>query len=162
MKRVLVIALAIVCGMACSDCFAKKPKKQEVDPQQAYRDSVAMVEELQKLEEEMRIKEEMYEMKKQAAREELNRSLMDEMEMPCQEEAKSTDEYYGAWAVSDGQMNQSYAVQDAMHKARFELAKQVGGEDTITLTYEVVCQQIMRDKYGNFIAYVAVRMPKNK
>lgn len=30
MKRVLVIALVVVCGMAYSDCFAKKPKKTEV------------------------------------------------------------------------------------------------------------------------------------
>ena len=30
MKRIILIALAIVCGVACTDCFAKKPKKEKL------------------------------------------------------------------------------------------------------------------------------------
>lgn len=30
MKRIILIALAIVCGVACTDCFAKKPKKRSL------------------------------------------------------------------------------------------------------------------------------------
>lgn len=158
MKRVFVIALAIVFGMACSDCFAKKSKKQEVDPLQAYRDSVAMVEELQKLEEEMRIKKE----KKKAALEELNRSLTDEMEMliPCQEEAQSTDEYYGALGIYEGP-SVNVAMMRAMQNAQMALSAMVGEgfEDSYV---ENACQIMQRDPRGNYVVYIALRYPKNK
>lgn len=148
MKRFLSIALAIVFGMACSGIFAQESKKAEMSEEEimAKLDSLRN-ERAQKL---------------QVLEAELNKLAIEELDMPCQEEAKNTDEYYGAWAVSDGQMNQRYAVRDAMRKAQLELAKQVGGEDTNTLTCEVICQRVMLDHLGNYIAYVAVRMPKNK
>lgn len=162
MKRLIIIAITLVCGAILSNNFAKKPAKQEVDPQQAYRDSVAMVEELQKLEEEMRIKKEMYELKKKAAREELNRSLMDEMEMliPCQEEARSTDEYYGALGIYEGP-SVNVAMMRARQNAQMELSAMVGDgfEDSYV---ENACQIMQRDPRGNYVVYIALRYPKNK
>lgn len=85
----------------------------------------------------------------------------EEIALPCQEEAKSTDKYYGAWAVSDALPNQHYALQNAMQRAQFELSKQIG-EDVGLENVEVVCRMMMRDSDGNYIEYVAIRMPKNK
>lgn len=164
MKRLIVITLVIICSLTFLDCFAKKPTKQIVDSQQTYLDSLKMVEGLQQIEAEMRLEKEKYEAKK-AALEKLNQSFMEEIEiieMPCQEEAKSNDEYYAAWAVSDGQPNQNFAVQDAMSKAQRELAKQIGREEVVLEGVEIICREISRDRYGSFIAYVAVRMPKKQ
>ena len=173
MKRLIIIAIAIVYGVTFSESFAKKPTKQNLsdDEIEAKLDSLRAAREndgplrtgpaqdskrreLERALDSLRMVQEMRPRPM---------PLVDyeEMELPCQEEAQSTDEYYGAWAVSDGQPNQSFAVQDAMQKAQFELARQVG-EESILKDVEVVCRKIMRDKFGNFIAYVAVRMHKNK
>ena len=175
MKRLFVIALAVVCGVTFSESFAKKPKKAELTKPQNEETRTQQEKERQELQQKMYLDSIELEAKKRELKE-LERQLMEmenarpttkpmpvyeELELPCQEESISTDEYYGAWAVSDGQFNQSFAMQDAMHKAQFALAKQVGGEDVVIENVEVVCRKIMRDELGTFVAYVAVRMPKN-
>lgn len=157
MKRLIVITLVIICSLTFLDCFAKKPTKQIADSEQAYHDSLKMVEGLQQKAAEMRLEKEKYEAKKAA--------LINEIEIietPCQEEAQSNDEYYAAWAVSGEQPNQSFAIQDAISNAQRELARQVGGNDVVLDGVEVVCRQVSRNSRGVFIAYVAVRMPKKK
>ena len=173
MKKLVIIAFAIVCGVAFSESFAKKPKKEKMadaeieaklDSLRATRENDGPLricpardsvrKELERALDSLRMVQEMTRPKPMP--------LVDyeEMELPCQEEAISTDEYYGAWAVSDGQPNESFAVQEAMLKAQSELAKQIGGEDVVLENVAVVCRMIMRDKYGNYKAYVAIRMPR--
>ena len=175
MKRVLAVTLAILCGVAFSESFAKKPQKampenheqfedkMHRNPNQAKLDSLRREMERQdSLRTELEKLEALLEEQRPRTRGPLpSYKEMEDLELPCQEEVKSTDDYYGAWAVSDGKPNQSIAVQDAMQKAQFELAKLVG-ENTEIENVEVVCRSIMRDMHGNFIAYVAIRMPKNK
>ncbi len=179
MKRLIVIALAIVCGVVFSDGFAQKQKKAELAEtgkeelriqerkklqeirEQMHLDSIKQVERIRELEEER----ERLKMEDSLSNPKGQLPGYEEMELPCQEEAISTDEYYGAWAVSDEQFSQSAAVRDAMLKAKIELAKQIGGdgEDGVLIDdAKIVCRMIALDSFGNYIAYVAIRMPKNK
>lgn len=51
MKRILIIALVIVCGVVFSDNFAKKPKKVVAsESRQAALDSLRMEQEKEELE----------------------------------------------------------------------------------------------------------------
>ncbi len=164
MKKIIIIALTIVCGVAFSESFAKKPKKSAEIQKEEKR--LQEEKELMELQHQMfldsiEIVKKKRQLELEKLKQEFNKAEIEEMGLPCIEEARSTDEYYGAWAASDGQHNQSIAMQDAMQKAQFELAKLVG-ENTEIENVEVVCRQIMRDKHGNFIAYIAIRMPKNK
>lgn len=175
MKRLIVIALAIVCGVAFSESFAKKPKKAELTEAQKEELRIQEEKELQELKEQMYLDSIKLAEKKRELEAEIERLKMEysrseakgplpvseKIELPCQEEAISTDEYYGAWAVSNEQPSQMHAVQDAMMKAQRELAKQMGEEATI-IDAEIVCRTISRDEFGNYIAYVAIRMSKNK
>ena len=52
MKKLIILSLALVCGVMCTDVMARKPKK--VDPVQAKIDSLQRVKALRDLEEEMR------------------------------------------------------------------------------------------------------------
>lgn len=174
MKKLIIIVFAIVCGVAFSESFAKKPKKEKMadaeieaklDSLRATRENDGPLricpardsvrKELERALDSLRMVQEMTRPKPMP--------LVDyeEMELPCQEEAQSTDEYYGAWAASNGQPNESYAVQDAMQKAQFELARQVGESFTLK-DVEVMCRMITRDQYGNYIAYVAIRTPRKQ
>lgn len=52
MKKVILLAMALVCGVMCTDVMARKPKK--VDPVQARIDSLKRVKELREIEEDLR------------------------------------------------------------------------------------------------------------
>lgn len=165
MKRVLVIALAIVCGMACSDCFAKKPKKVSKDlesPSKSERFEVTRYEETKDAERaRMELELKMAELEREM-RKPITGPLLVEMELPCQEEAKSTDEYYAAFGASCAQRDPNYAFQDATRKAKMDLTKQIGGGEVTLDNVEIVCKKLSRTESGDYKAYVAVRMPKNR
>lgn len=173
MKRILVIALAIVCGVAFSNSFAKKPTKQKLTleeqtvqdnisrqglQEQQKLDSLRLAEKLKQLELEMQMEEERH----QAALEEKRKAAMEEEEMavPCAKDAKSDDEYYGVLGIGKGH-NMSAAMIDATQKAQIELLKLVG-EELIDYKIDKVCQIYYQDKYGVFNVYVALKYPKMK
>lgn len=167
MKRIVVILLAIVCGVAFSDGFAKKPTKRQKIEEQAIQDSLALVEQNRERELDLMKKElEALEAKLQNE-EEQNRArlenerkatMTEEMVMPCSKEAQSDDEYYGVLGKGNGH-SMSLAMIDATQKAQLELIKLVG-EELIDYKIDKVCQVYYQDKYGVFNVYVALRYPK--
>ncbi len=58
MKKVTLVAMALLCSVAFTNCAAKKPVKPKVDPQQAYIDSLKRAQEIRRLEREMAEEEE--------------------------------------------------------------------------------------------------------
>ena len=173
MKRLIVIALAIVCGVACSESFAKKPKKAELKEtqkeelrnqegkefreiqEQIYLDSIKLAEKKRELEAEIE------RLKMEYSRSEAKGPLpvYEEIELPCQEEAISTDEYYGALGISEGEPNAQYAITKATTNAQIELFNIVG-EDINVDEAMMVCRQVYRDSYGTWNAYIALRLSK--
>lgn len=171
MKRLIIIAITLVCGAILSNNFAEKPKKEKYDSQQMYLDSVQRTEKIRQLEEELRLAEEkkeralkLAEEKKERAlndvRDKMYRNSMEDMPIPCQDEAKGDDEHYGALGMSEHLSDAPSAVRMAIQDAKFQIATQIGGETIEFNDLEVQCRQIFRDKYGSFGAFVVVRMPK--
>lgn len=160
MKRILIVVLAIVCGVTFSDSFAKKPTKQKLTALQEQQrlDSLRMAEKLKQLELEMQLDEERHraelEEKRKAAIEE------EEIAMPCSKEAKSDEEYYGVLGIGKGH-SMSSAMIDATQKAQFELLKLVG-EELKESQIDKVCQVYYQDRHGEFNVYVALKYPKAK
>lgn len=158
MKRILIVVLVIVCGVAFSDSFAKKPTKQKPTALQEQQrlDSLRMAEKLRQLELEMQMEEEQH----RAIMEEKRKAAMEEEEiaMPCSKDANSDDEYYGVLGIGKGH-SMSSAMIDATQKAQFELIKLVGGE-LEEYKIDKVCQVYYQDKYGVFNVYVALNTRK--
>ena len=169
MKRIVVILLAIVCGVAFSDGFAKKPTKKKVE-EQAVQDSLALVEqnrkreldlmkkELDALEEELRLEKEIRSANLKGKPLEIEEV---EILLPCQEEAQSNDEYFGAFGMSENEITANDAISIATIYAKMELEKIVG-DDINSNLIEVVCRQRARNSDGTWAAFVALRIPKNK
>ena len=147
MKRVLVIALAIICGIACSDCFAKKPKKVSKDFEDSSKSERSEVTRYEETKDDGRVRAEL-------------EKKMAEFGFPCQEEAKSTDEYYAAFGASREQRDPNHAFQDATRNAKMDLAKQLGGGEVTLDVVEIICKKLSRTESGGYKAYVAIKMPK--
>ncbi|MBQ4507316.1 MAG: hypothetical protein II970_00230 [Paludibacteraceae bacterium] len=169
MKRILILVLAIICGVSFSDNFAKKPKKKvAAQDEQAVLDSLHKAE-IRRLELEMQQEEEKHgaaleEMKKavmNAAMEKEEDEELKNLLIPCTEEAQSDEEYYGALGISREEINSSSAIMSAIIQAQIELAKLVG-EDLETDMIEMRCRQVAVTHKGTAVAYVALRYPKNK
>lgn len=164
MKRIIILTLAIICGVAFSESFAKKPKKVDLkDSEQAERDKAER--ELDSLKSALSLYQEMLELEKERMELErekaiLKQRLQQEMEIPCQEEANGDENYYGALGISEGQMNGSIANRKAIQDALRQIATQIGDETIELNDYEVRCRQVFQDIYGKFRAYVAIRVPK--
>ncbi len=151
MKKIMLLVMLIACELFVSNISAQTTEnKESISKTDSVRSALSLYQELLELEKQM------------GNRNETIEPSVIELDLPCQEEAKSTEEYYGAWAVSDGKPNQSIAVQEAMRRAQLELAIQIGEKEVVLDDVEIVCRTISRDTRGNFIAYVAIRKPKNK
>lgn len=166
MRKILILTLAIVCGVAFSDAWAKRPKKNQPTQESisAERDSAlqALKDEMKAWEDEMERKEEESRARLKALKEEIQSTQKEvEADLPCVEEAVSNDEYFAAWGVSDAMPSEAFAMQTAMFNAKQELVKLV--EENMEINnVEVICQRITRNKYGAFTAYVAIRVPKKQ
>lgn len=166
MKRIIILTLAIICGVAFSESFAKKPKKSKMTEmeRQAQLDSLRMEMELRELERE-RKRDSIQALMDALEREQNMRRAklqpeMEEIPLPCQEEAKSDEEYYKALGISGPHKDSRYAIQDAMQNAQMELANQVKEKEVDLENAEMVCRQISRDDFGNYIAYIALSLKK--
>ena len=99
----------------------------------------------------------------------------DIIQLPCQEEAVDTEQYYAVLGVGSD-FNLNFAMQKAMREARRILTQKISKSgvsveqhDISKMEYsgdlnemEIVCQKVCRDISGNYVVYVAVRMLKNK
>ncbi|MBQ0089942.1 MAG: hypothetical protein KBT27_11505 [Prevotellaceae bacterium] len=168
MRKILFLTLAIVCGVAFSDGWAKRPKKNQQTKEltAAERDSV-----IKALEEEMKAWEAERERQKEEARAQLEalkeeiQSAQEEMktDFPCMEEAVSNDEYFAAWGEGTGMSNVD-AMMRAQHNAIFNLSSilsQNGYSTDSIPDPEIICRTINRDKYGNIIYYIALKVNKS-
>ena len=99
----------------------------------------------------------------------------DIIQLPCQEEAVDTEQYYAVLGVGSD-FNLNFARQKAMREAKRILTQKISKSgvsaeqhDISKMEYsgdlnemEIVCQKVCRDISSNYVVYVAVRMPKNK
>ena len=99
----------------------------------------------------------------------------DIIQLPCQEEAVDTEQYYAVLGVGSD-FNLNFAMQKAMREAKRILTQKISKSgvsaeqhDISKMEYsgdlnemEIVCQKVFRDISGNYVVYVAVRMLKNK
>ena len=174
MKRLTLCTLAIMCGVVCADCYAKKPKKNHKDEmsqidsirhelelrQKARETDSAFIVEMQKELERERILDSI---QKQSMRKPKPLPIMDyeEFVIPCQEEAQSTEEYFAALGISENEIGASEAIMKATRNAQLELLKLISENEMAVEKMEQVCHQVFRDSKGTWNAYVALRYSKN-
>lgn len=168
MRKILFLTLAIVCGVAFSDGWAKRPKKNQQTKEltAAERDSV-----IKALEEEMKAWEAERERQKEEARAQLE-ALKEEIQssqegmktvFPCMEEAVSDEEYFAAWGERTS-MSSLSATMRAQHNAIFKLSSilsQNGYSTDSIPDPEIICRTINRDIDGNVICYIALKVNKS-
>ena len=149
MKKITLIALAIVCGVAFTNCAAKKPVKQKVDPQQAYLDSLKRAQEIKRLEREIAEEEERAKLEHEAkmaelradaeiaalraqnARNATDMRLEQKLKMPCIEQSYDKHgEYMAGYGVAEDQIDRKDALNAANREAINDVATRYIG--TIT------------------------------
>lgn len=185
MKRLVLIALAIVCSVSFMNLSAKKPKKPQVDPMQARIDSLKKEAELRKLERELE--------------NDLNSTEYQEntyLASPCLDEALDTEEYMGGWGVSYPEANEQMAMRAANKAALVDISSRyLGvikngvseylketttksqtsssegdlegmanaiGEKAINKYAQTACRRMTKNKKGAYVCYVAVHVPIDK
>ncbi len=164
MKKILILTLVIACGVAFSDGWAKRPKKNQPAQEliSAERDSA-----LQALKDEMKRDEDNFRAQLEALKEEIQ-SAQEEMktDFPCAKEAVSDEEYFAAFGVSKAMPNQRYALQDAIRNAQQKIVDLMNNGnaviDIVIDNVEMTCQKFAFDSQGKCVAYVAVRVPKKQ
>lgn len=149
MKRLIVIALAIVCGMAYSKSLAQTSS------------ALSLYYELMKLEEEKAQLEKAKTEQEKALSDSVQQAAEEKVTFPCQDAVQNDDDYYYAWGKGKSK-DQGMAIQSAFRRAQNSLFRQIGEEYVELNETEHVCQMIQRDENGFFIAYVTIRMSKNK
>lgn len=125
MKKIIVLALAIVCGAAMSTSFAKKPKKaaepvQKVDPMQAKIDSLKKVRELRELERAMEIEDLQHAQAVHAAQ-----AAGTEVNIPCIESSFDDETYFRDLGIGANNNKQS-ARLDAVNAAKAMIKARLG------------------------------------
>lgn len=159
----MFLSLALLTCMLCS---AKKPVKKQVQEKTAQEellDSLKLAAEIKRMQAEMELED----MKYRAQKEELDRMYrpqekflndVQEMELPCMSESNDTPEYYGGFGEGKG-VSTNEAVMKAQMSAIQDLQKKSGKEDIKDA--EIVCKNIMIDKFGHYNCYMAARIHKN-
>ena len=155
MKKIFILTLAIVCGVAFSDGWAKRPKKNQPTQELTAAEKDSVIRERQKEEARARL---------EALKEEIQ-STQEEMktDFPCMEEAVSNDEYFAAWGEGTSMSNLS-ATMRAQHNAIFKLSSilsQNGYSTDSIPDPEIICRTINRDIDGNVICYIAIKVNKS-
>lgn len=129
MKKITLVAIAILCSVAFTDCAAKKPVKkqaepavQKVDPMQAKIDSLKKVKELRALEREMELEDLDHQQALSAAA-----ARGTEISIPCVEVSFDDDTYFrdlGIGRVSGN--NKQSARLDAVNSAKAMIKARLG------------------------------------
>lgn len=134
MKKITLVAMALLCSVAFTDCAAKKPVKktaepapapapaQKVDPMQAKIDSLKKVKELRELEREMELDQIKHDQAIAAAA-----ASGTEISIPCVEVSFDDDTYFrdlGIGRVSGN--NKQSARRDAVKAAKDMIKARLG------------------------------------
>lgn len=164
MRKILILTLAIVYGVAFSNGWAKRPKKNQPTQEvtSSERDSVmkALEDAMKRDEDNFRAQLEALKEKTQSAQKEI------EMDFPCAKDAVSDEEYYATFGISKAMPNQRYALQDAIRNAQQKIVNLISNEnavvDIVINNMEMTCQKFAFDSHGKCVAYVAIRVPKKQ
>lgn len=124
MKKITLVAMAVLCSVAFSNCAAKKPVKkaeaasepapvQKVDPQQAKLDSLRRAQEIRRIELQMQAEEAQYQadmeiakLKAENARKATEKRLEQKLYTPCIEQSyDKRGEYLAGLGIADNQMD---------------------------------------------------------
>lgn len=148
MKKITLVAIAILCSIAFCDCAAKKPVKnaQKVDPQQAYLDSLKRAKEIRQLEMELQAQEEDFKMEREARKAEKEsemeiaklkasnakkataQRLGQKIFMPCIEESyDKPGEYMAGLGVAENENERGPGIINANRYAIAEIASKYIG-----------------------------------
>lgn len=165
MKRNLILIFIILCGVAFSDGWAKRPKKNQTTQELTVAERVS-----RKALREKNIAERLDSLKR-----ELERQKQEDKEWmmnipyrtgpapaplpivpPCAEEAVSTDDYYAAFMEGRGG-----TAQEAMRCALVGAIRDIQSRGVSNISYiQVVCQQILQEPNGEYECYMAIHVPK--
>lgn len=148
MKKLTLVAIALICSVAFTDCAAKKPVKQapKVDPQQAYLDSLKRAKEIRQLEMELQAQEEDFKMEREARKAEKEsemeiaklkasnakkataQRLGQKIFMPCIEESyDKPGEYMAGLGVAENEKERGAGIINANRYAIAEIASKYVG-----------------------------------
>lgn len=123
MKKITLVAMALLCSVAFTDCAAKKPVKkaepapapvaQTVDPQQAKLDSLRRAQEIRRIELQMQAEEAQYisdmeiaKLRAENARKATEKRLEQKLNTPCIEESYDKHgEYMAGLGIADNQLD---------------------------------------------------------
>lgn len=174
-KRVLVIALVAVCGMAFSDCFARKPRRQKLSPEEIEAKLDSLRNEQEKLQ---NLINEIYET-----------GPLRYNHVPCTEESYDTDEEIRGLGIAEGatpEQAKENAYRVAMEQIIAEMPHHI---KSVTISYpdgstysetvaessltgeqkqavysnsQIYCIKYENTQEGICRAYVAVSVPKEK
>ncbi len=120
MKKLLLVALALICGGVFINCDAKSKKK--VDPQQAKIDSLKRVQELRELERAMELDELKHQQQISAAQ-----AAGTEVSIPCIEYSFDDEEYFRDLGIGKVSGNNKQAARlDAVNQAKSMIKARLG------------------------------------
>ena len=122
MKKITLVAMALLCTVVFTDCAAKKPIKkaeaepapvQQVDPQQAKLDSLKRAQEIRRIELQMQAEEAQYtaemeisKLKAENARKATDKRLEQKLYTPCIEQSYDKHgEYMAGLGIADNQLD---------------------------------------------------------
>ena len=124
MKKITLVAMALICSVAFTDCAAKKKVKQaepasapapvqQIDPQQAKLDSLRRAQEIRRIELQMQAEEAQYKaemeitkLKAENAKKATEKRLEQKLYTPCIEESYDKHgEYMAGLGIADNQLD---------------------------------------------------------
>lgn len=130
MKKVTLVAIALVCSVAFTDCAAKKPVKkvsepvseQKVDPMQAKIDSLKKVKELRELERAMELEDLNHQQAMSAAA-----AKGTEISIPCIESSFDDETYFRDLGIGKVAGNNKQSARlDAVNNAKAMIKARLG------------------------------------
>ncbi len=150
MKKITLIAMALVCSVAFTDCAAKKPvqkqQQQVTDPQQARLDSLRRAAEIRRLERQIQEEEEDAKLEREAkkaekeadmqiaklkaanARKAIAARLGQKIYMPCIEDSYDMPgEYMAGYGVAEGEIERGPGIINANRYAVAEITSKYVG-----------------------------------
>ncbi len=185
MKKFLIIALAIVCGVAVSESFAQKPKKEKMT--EAKIDSLRAAHEriMNQMENDgplrtgpardferiskkelLELYSKIIQLEKRIDKLEALASPPKSPTIPCLEESVDSDQSYHGFGVGKG-YDQNIASTNAVTIAIEELTKRIFPLCTnekmqlVSKNCQIICRQIEIQDTGFYQCYVVISVNKN-
>lgn len=144
MRKILILTLTIICGVAFSDGWAKRPKKNQLTQE------LTTAKLIDSLKMEMEIKKMNIPYRTGPARQPI------QLLFPCLSESYDSYEYWGGYGHGFGNTTQAsmrcalmVAIQDIQSKGISDISN-----------IQVVCQKISQDSDGDYECHLAIHVPK--